>query len=81
MVNQNQYSMANNSGIIYDLGKGRYGLAVHKEQHPNFSNYGKVYLHVFVDHQCTVPEFEPGTGKKYVTLKDKKLIKAIGFSD
>lgn len=72
--------MSKNSGIIYDLGNNRFGLAIHSEQAPEFSNYKKVYLHVFTDRLCTKPELDP-SGKKYVTLKNISQIKAIGFSD
>lgn len=73
--------MSKNSGIIYDLGEGRYGLAIHSEQHEAFSNYNKVYMHVFLDRLCTVPEKDPKNGKNYVTLKHITKIKQIGFSD
>lgn len=73
--------MSKNSGIIYDLGNGRHGLAIHSEQAPEFKKYKKVYLHVFTDPLCTQPELDPKSGKKYVTLKNISQIKAIGFSD
>lgn len=73
--------MANNSGIIYDLQNGKYGLALNKDQHENFKKYGKVFLHVYLDKHCTIPETCIKTGKKYVTLKNITTIKAIGFSD
>ena len=73
--------MPKNSGIIYDLGDGRFGLAIHKEQHDSFLKINKVYLHVFTDRLCTKPETDPKTGKKYVTLKHISTIKPIGFSD
>jgi len=73
--------MSKNSGIIYDLGNNRYGLAIHSEQAREFSDYKKVYLHVFTDRLCTIPELDPKTGKKYVTLKNISTIKAIGYSD
>lgn len=73
--------MGKNSGIIYDLGKGRFGIAIHSEQHTDFKKFNKVYLHVFTDRMCTKPELDPVTGKKYVTLKHISQIKAIGFSD
>jgi hypothetical protein len=73
--------MSKNSGIIYDLGNNRYGLAIHSEQKPEFSNFKRVYLHVFTDSLCTKPELDPKNGKKYVTLKHISQIKAIGFSD
>jgi len=73
--------MSKNSGIIYEIGDNRFGLAIHSEQHDNFARFNKVYLHVFTDKLCTVPELDPATGKKYVTLKHTSKIKAIGFSD
>lgn len=73
--------MSKNSGIIYDLGENRYGVAIHSEQDPVFVKYKKVFLHVYMDRLCTVPELDPVTGKKYVTLKDLSTIKAIGYSD
>lgn len=73
--------MSKNSGIIYDLGNNRYGLAIHSEQAPEFKNCKKVYLHVFTDRLCTQSELDPKNGKKYVTLKNISQIKPIGFSD
>lgn len=73
--------MSKQSGIIYDLGDGRYGLAIHSEQHENFTRYSKVYLHIFNDQMCTDPQIEESSGKKYVTLKHISKIKPIGFSD
>lgn len=67
------------SGIIYDLGEGRYGLAIHSEQHRDFGE--RIYMHVFLDPLCTIPELDPKSGKKYVTLKHSTLIIQIGFSD
>lgn len=73
--------MSKNSGIIYDLGDNRFGLAIHSEQHENFTRYSKVYLHIFKDRLCTNPEKDETTGKTYVTLKHVSKIKAIGFAD
>jgi hypothetical protein len=73
--------MAGNSGIIYDLGGGRFGLALHREQQDAFKKSNRVYLHVFTDKECSQPELDPVTGKKYVTLKHLSKIKPIGFSD
>lgn len=73
--------MSKNSGIIYDLADGRFGLAIHSEQHEAFSRHNKVYLHIFTDTLCTVPQVDEVTGKKYVTLKHTSKVKAIGFSD
>lgn len=69
------------AGIIYDLGEGRYGVALHKEQAPEFSKYKKVYLHVYLDRACIIPEKDPKDGRKYVTLKHISTIKQIGFQD
>jgi len=74
-------NMGKNSGIIYDLGDNRFGLAIHTEQHENFTRYNKVYLHIFKDRLCTDPVKDEITGKKYVTLKHVSQIKPIGFSD
>ena len=76
-----QNEMSKNSGIIYDLGNERYGLAIHSEQQENFKKFEKVLLHVFTDRLCTKPEIDPKNQKNYVTLKHIKQIKAIGFSD
>jgi hypothetical protein len=73
--------MTKNSGIIYDLGDSRFGLAIHSEQHENFTRFNKVYLHIFTDRLCTIPQIDDVTGKKYVTLKHSSKIKAIGFAD
>lgn len=73
--------MKKGPGIIYDLGKGRYGVAINSEQHSSFTNYNKVYLHVFIDAKCTIPEIDPENGKKYVTLKNISEIIKIGFTD
>jgi hypothetical protein len=73
--------MSENSGIIYDLGEGRFGVAIHKEQVPAFKDFKKVYLHVYLDRDCSIPERNPTDGKKYVTLKHISKIKPIGFQD
>ena len=72
--------MSINSGIIYDLSNGRYGIAIHSEQEESFIKIKKVFLHIYTDRFCTVPELDPA-GRKVVTLKSKSLIKAIGYSD
>lgn len=72
--------MSKNSGIIYELGNNRYGLAIHSEQNETFIKMKKVFVHVFTDIWCTIPELD-STGKKISTLKSKSLIKAIGLSD
>lgn len=73
--------MAKNPGIIYDLGENRWGVAYNKEQHENFTRFNRVYLHVFLDAECTKPEKDPGNGKDYVTLKHNTKIKPVGFID
>lgn len=73
--------MSENSGIIYDLGEGRYGVALNREQLPEFKDCKRVYLHVYLDKECTIPEKDPKNGKKYVTLKHITKIKKIGFQD
>jgi len=73
--------MSKRSGIIYDLGNDRYGLAIHAEQDESFIRMKKVYLHVFTDRLCTISELDLVNGKKIGTLKSKSLIKAIGYSD
>lgn len=71
--------MSKQSGIIYDLGNERYGLAINSEQVKAFSQFNRVFLHVFLDSECTRPELDPQTGKKYVTLKHISKIKQISF--
>lgn len=73
--------MSKQSGIIYDIGNDRFGKAIHKEQHEDFTKFGKVYIHVYTDRLCTSPEKDPVTGKSFVTLKHHSKIKAIGFCD
>lgn len=73
--------MSKNPGIIYDLGNNRYGIAYNKEQVPEFKKYNKVYLHVYTDLACTIPETDLKSGKKIVTLKHITTIKRIGFTD
>lgn len=73
--------MSKRSGIIYDLGEGRYGIAYNDEQFEAFAKFKKVYLHVYTDRLCTIPELNPDNGKKYVTLKHISTIKQIGFCD
>lgn len=73
--------MSKQSGIIYDLGNDRFGKAIHIEQHKEFTDFKKVYLHVFTDRLCTIAEKDPATGKDYVTLKHRSKIKAIGYCD
>jgi len=72
--------MSKKSGIIYDLGNNRYGIAIHSEQDESFIKIKKVFLHIYTDRFCTIPELDT-SGKKVATLKNKSLIKAIGFSD
>lgn len=73
--------MSENSGIIYDLGEGRYGIARNTRQAKSFIEIGKVFLEVYLDRECTIPERDPKNGKRYVTLKHKTKIKQIGFVD
>jgi hypothetical protein len=68
-------------GIIYDLGKGKYGLALYTEQKPAFTNYSRVFMRVFKDPECTIPDIDPVSGKKYVNLKHISQLKQIGFTD
>lgn len=73
--------MSKKSGVIYDLGNTRYGLAIHAEQHETVKKLNKVIVHVFTDRFCTKPEMNENTGKKYVALKSISQLKVIGFSD
>jgi hypothetical protein len=62
-------------------GGGRYGIARNDKQVREFSDYGKIYLEVYTDRNCTVREKDPKTSKDYVTLKHYSTIKRIGFVD
>ena len=73
--------MSKNPGIIYDLGDGKYGLALNKDQKPEFKNYGKVFMRQFTDILCTIKHTDPATGKQYVTLKHITEIRQVGFQD
>ena len=73
--------MKDSAGIIYDMGNGEFGLALNKDQHPNFSNYGKVFLVVFFDSSCQIPKTDPVSGKKIVSLKHITELRQIGFQD
>jgi hypothetical protein len=68
-------------GIIYDLGNGKYGLALYNDQKPAFTNYSKVFMKVYKDAQCTIPDIHPVSGKKFVSVKHVSELKQIGFSD
>lgn len=72
--------MKKKSGIIYDLGNNRYGLAIHSEQHASFLKMKKVFVHVFKDRFCQEAELDEMC-KEVSTLKNISNIKAIGFSD
>lgn len=69
------------AGIIYDLGGGKYGLALHKDQVPNFKRYGKVFMRQFTDILCTIKDTDPATGKQYVTLKHITELRQVGFTE
>jgi hypothetical protein len=69
-----------NSGIIYDLGNGKYGIAYNSEQREEFFAAGKVYVQVFDDELCTQPVLDQHN-RPYKTLKQIKLIKQIGYND
>lgn len=73
--------MSKSSGKIYELVNDRWGVAIHKEQSPAFSNLKKVYLHIYKDRKCTIAELDHNTGKKHVTLKHISKIKAVGYID
>jgi hypothetical protein len=73
--------MGTRSGIIYDIGEDRFGLAIYSEQQDRFALHKKVYLHVFKDRLCMIPEINPDTNKERAILKDISKIKAIGFAD
>jgi hypothetical protein len=73
--------MSKNPGIIYDIGNGEYGLALHSEQKPAFKNYGKVFMRVYQDILCTIPATHPDNGKKLITLKHITEIRQVGYQD
>lgn len=73
--------MSKNSGIIYQLSENRWGVAINKEQLPEFANFNRVYLHIYTDRICTTPELDPVTKKKVVTLKHISKVKQVGFID
>ena len=68
-------------GIIYDIGNGEYGLALHKDQVPEFKRYGKVFMRLYTDILCTIPKTDPESGKKLVALKHITEIRQVGFQD
>lgn len=73
--------MEKNPGIIYDLGGGKYGLALHKDQKPEFKLYGKVFMREYTDILCTIKHTDPETGKHYVTLKHITELRQVGFQN
>lgn len=73
--------MAKNPGIIYDLGDGRYGLALDKEQVPALKIHGKVFMRVYTDILCTIKRTEPETGRQYTSVKHITQLRQIGYQD
>lgn len=69
------------AGIIYDIGNGKYGLALNKDQKPEFKRYGKVFLRQYQDIMCQIPDRDPETDKQFVTLKHINQIRQVGFVD
>lgn len=70
-----------NPGIIYEISPGRFGLAYHREQRKQFAEKGQVFVHVFTDMLCTIPELHPVTEENYSTLKHISKLKKIGYAD
>jgi hypothetical protein len=73
--------MSKNQGRIFELPDGKFGLALNSEQTPAFSNFGKIYYHIFLDRNCIKPSTDPETGKKYIGVRHFKELKFIGFQD
>lgn len=61
---------------IYELEDNKFGAALPEYQKPAFYNYGKVYLLMYNDKECTKPYLD-AKGKHYVTLKNLTTIKLI----
>lgn len=69
------------AGIIYDIGSDKYGLALNKDQKPEFKRYGKVFLRQYQDIMCQIPDLDPESSKQFVTLKHITVIRQVGFQD
>lgn len=68
-------------GIIYDIGKGKYGLALNHEQKPAFKMHGKVFMRQYNDILCQVPDMDPQSGSQYIALKHINSLRQVGFQD
>ena len=73
--------MAKNPGIIYDIGNGKYGLALNKDQHPQFKSYGKVFMRMYEDIMCTKECIDVKSGKKLISVKHINEIRQVGYQD
>lgn len=69
-----------NPGLIFDLGGGRFGLSINREQNAKWILQGKAMIHVFTDRELSTPELD-GNGKPKKVLKDITKMKHIGFQD
>lgn len=73
--------MAKNPGIIYDIGNGKYGLALNKEQKPEYKTHGRIFMHVYEDILCTKEATDAESGKKLISVKHINEIRQVGYQD
>jgi hypothetical protein len=73
--------MSKQKGVIYQINKAEFGLALYHEQLDSFSKFDKVYVYLFEDRLCTRPKLHPENGKNIVALKHISVLKIVGFSD
>lgn len=66
-------------GVIFEMVDNRFGIGYYKDQRPEFTEKGKVFLHTFKDRKCTEPEMVDG--KPHTTLKSWHLLTIIGYVD
>ena len=70
-------NMSRRSGVIYDLGDERYGVAYSDKQLAPIVAKGKVHLTLFWNRKCTSPILDKGKHQEILKSPDK--IKLIGF--
>lgn len=69
-----------NTGTIYKLPSGNFGLALDKHQKDEFVADKKVFLKLYMDIHCQKP-LKDEDGKQYCALKNAANLRIIGFQD
>jgi hypothetical protein len=73
--------MSKQKGVIYQINKAEFGLALYHEQLDSFSKFNKVYLRIYEDCYCRKPKLSSENGKNIVELKHISVLKIVGFTD